>query len=413
MKIITDFHIHSKYSYATSKFMDLEQLAVWGQLKGIAVMGTGDFTHPLWQQELARNLQEAEPGLFELNNVLQKKIDTQVYDSCKGLQRFMLSAEISTIFKRNGRCYKVHSLLFAPTMSDVQKISKKLSAIGNMQSDGRPIIGYDVKDLLKLVLEVSPDCMLIPAHIWTPHFGLLGSNSGFSSVHACFEELTEYVYAVEKGLSSNYFMNARLSELDQFAIVCNSDAHSVENLGREANLLDVELSYTGIMGALKKNDSAQLVAGIEFFPERGKYFGDGHRNCEVYCTPEQTKELGGLCPVCGKKLTIGVYHRVAQLADRSSEQAALHMRKSLQVAPLQDIIAQVLGVSTTSKKVQGLYHKLLQAVGNEFYILLQAPLEEIAHASNQTVALYIGKLRAGDVAVMPGYDGQYGKVIFE
>lgn len=410
-KIITDFHIHSKYSHATSKFMDLEALSVWGQLKGIGLMGTGDFTHPKWQKELYEQLKATEGGLWRFKSDLQKKVEGLVYESCKAEQHFMLTSEISTIFKRNGKCYRVHSILLVPDFQAVFKITKELGKIGNLVHDGRPILGLDVKDLLKIVLDASPDCMLIPAHIWTPWFGLLGSKSGFNSLAEAFEELRPHIYAVEKGLSSNFMMNAMVSELDGVAILCNSDAHSAQNLGREANLMDIELSYSSILTALRKNDPCSLLAGIEFFPERGKYFADGHRACNVCLMPDETAKLQGICPKCGKVLTIGVLNRVLKLADRTIEQAQKVKRPCYQVVPLFDILEQELGVAQTSKKLLTMYHKILKEVGPEFYILLEAPLEKITQASTSGIAQFIGRMRNGKVTVEPGYDGVYGKIL--
>ena len=411
-EFIADFHIHSKYSHATSKFMDLQALALWGQLKGIAVMGTGDFTHPLWQAELTHQLQEAESGLFELKPEFAKSVDSKVYASCKNWQRFLLSSEISTIFKRNGKCYRTHSIILAPDFATVEKITQKLSSIGNIISDGRPILGLDVVDLLKIVLDASPDSMLIPAHIWTPWYGLLGSKSGFSSLHEAFGDMLPHVYAVEKGLSSNFLMNAQISELDNMAILCNSDAHSVQNLGREANVMHAPLSYAGIVQTLKKNDPKGMLAGIEFFPERGKYYGDGHRACNVYLTPQETFDCAALCKVCKKPVTVGVLNRVAQLADRSALQALKVMRNRHCVVPLFDILEITLGLSSTSVKLIAMYHKILQNVGNEFFVLLQAPLDQIEKASTKEIAQAIGRLRTGDILVQPGYDGVYGQIQF-
>lgn len=411
-KYIADFHIHSKYSHATSKYMDLSALSLWGQLKGIGVMGTGDFTHPIWQQELRSQLQEAERGLFQLNPEMQKKIAPQVYASCASWQRFLLTSEISTIFKRNGRCYRVHSIILAPDFQTVESITKDLAKIGNLVHDGRPILGCDVKDLLKIVLSASPDCMLIPAHIWTPWFGLLGSKSGFNSVSEAFEDMTDHIFAIEKGLSSNFLMNAQVSELDRLAILCNSDAHSVQNLGREANLMHSELSYDGITEALKSNDPQKLVAGIEFFPEMGKYYGDGHRACNLFLTPEQTAKYQGGCPVCHKPITIGVLNRVQQLADRTEVEAIARIRRQHRVVPLLDILEYELKLAVTSKKLQQLYQQLLQQVGNEFFILLKAPIEHIAQVSTVGIAQAIEKVRLGSVTLSPGYDGVYGKIQF-
>jgi uncharacterized protein (TIGR00375 family) len=409
-RIIADFHIHSKYSHATSKFMDLESLAVWSQFKGIGLMGTGDFTHPVWQQELKDQLVQVDGGLWQLKADLQKNVASLVHSSCQAEQRFMLTSEISTIFKRNGKCYRVHSILLAPDFASVEKITKDLAKIGNLNHDGRPILGLDVKDLLKIVLNASSDCMLIPAHIWTPWFGLLGSKSGFNSLQEAFEDLRPYIYAVEKGLSSNFMMNAMVTELDSVAVLCNSDAHSVQNLGREANLMNIELSHLSVVSALRKNDPCALEAGIEFFPERGKYFADGHRACDVCLMPDETKKLQGICPKCGKPVTIGVLNRVQQLADRTVQEAQKIQRPCYRVVPLFDILEQELGLASTSKKLLAAYHKLLAEVGPEFHILLQAPLEQIAQASTQGVAQFISRIRTGAVTVDPGYDGLYGKI---
>lgn len=393
--------------------MDLMALSTWGQLKGIGVMGTADFTHPIWQQELKSQLAESESGLFELRPEFKKISDASVYDSCKGLQRFMLSAEISTVFKRNGRCYRTHSIILAPSFAAVEIITKELGKIGNIISDGRPILGLDVKDLVKIVLSASPDCMVIPAHIWTPWYGLLGSKSGFDSVYECFGELTDYIYALEKGLSASMLMSAQVSELDRFAILCNSDAHSVQNLGREANIMSTDLlSYASITQALRTNDKKALIAGIEFFPERGKYYGDGHRACKVYLTPEQAKDYKNICPACHKSVTVGVLNRVSQLADRSFAQAQIYAAKSYRVVPLLDILSQQIGLSQASQKVEKMYHHILKSIGSEFFVLLEAPIEDIEKASTPEIASAIERLRAGNVVVTPGYDGVYGKLQF-
>ena len=389
--------------------MDLQALTVWGQLKGLTVMGTGDFTHPIWRKELYAQLDTVQDGLFALQPNVQAVVDTVVYPSCRRMQRFLLTAEVSTIFKRNGRCYKTHSIIFAPSLAVAEKISVKLASIGNIAYDGRPTLSLDVKDLLKIVLDASSDCMLIPAHIWTPHFGLLGAKSGFDSFEACFEELTEHIYAFEKGLSSNFLMNAQVSSLDRFAILSNSDAHSVQNLGREANVFDTQLSYAGIIQSLKSPGHKGLVAGIEFFPEMGKYYGCGHRNCGVYVTTEQVKK-SPMCPVCHKSVTIGVAFRVDQLADRTVEQALPYIKKRYAIVPLQEIIACCFQVGQSSKKVQAMYQHLLEFIGNEFYILLQAPIDEIAKCSTQEIAHFIQAIRQEQVLLKPGYDGIYGSI---
>jgi DNA helicase II / ATP-dependent DNA helicase PcrA len=412
MLFLADFHIHSKYSYATSKTMDLQALATWGQLKGLTVMGTGDFTHPIWRQQLQEQLQPAEQGLFALQPHLQAEVDAQVYTLCRGLQRFLLTAEISTIFKRNGKCYKMHSIIFAPSLQVADKIAQKLATIGNIAYDGRPMLSLDVQELLKIVLDASPDCMLIPAHIFTPHFGLLGAKSGFDLFQECFGDMTDQIYAFEKGLSGSFAMCAMISDLDRYAILSNSDAHSVQNLGREANVFNTDLSYAGITQALKTNDRNALVAGIEFFPEMGKYYGSGHRSCNFYASPEQSLNNQN-CEVCRKPITLGVAHRIAQLADRTAEQAAKFMRPCYAIAPLQEIIAHSLGVQSTSKKVQIMYQHLLASLGHEFYILLDAAGNDIAKYSNLAIAQSILAMRQGNVVFSPGYDGLYGAIQFQ
>ncbi len=414
VRYIADFHIHARYAYATSKQMNIPSLARWGQLKGIQVMGTGDFTHPLWQAELHHYLQGAEQGLFTLKPEFQEDVKQQTFESCRSEQRFLLSAEIATIFRRNKRVYKLHSLILAPSFQAMEKISFVLGSIGNIVSDGRPILSLDIKDLMKIVLDVSPDCMIIPAHIWTPHFGLFGSKSGFDSIEECFEEMTPHVYAFEKGLSSNFAMNARVSQLDRYTLLCNSDAHSLPNLGREANIMDIQdFSFTGITQVLKNNNPEQMVAGIEFFPERGKYYGNGHRACNMYANPEETVKHNGICQVCNRPMTIGVLDRMNQLADRTIDQAVAHMRKNYTVLPLQDVIADFYGVESSSKKVQALYFSMLEHLGSEFFILLHASMQDIARCSNSEIALAIQAMREGKVTVEPGFDGEYGKVYFK
>ena len=413
MHYIADFHIHARYAYATSKQMNIPSLARWGQLKGIQIMGTGDFTHPLWQAELHHYLEQAEQGLFRLKSEYQQEVCEQTFDSCKSEQRFMLSAEIATIFRRNKRVYKLHSLILAPSFQAMEKISIVLGAIGNIVSDGRPILSLDIKDLMKIVLEASSDCMIIPAHIWTPHFGLFGSKSGFDSMEDCFEEMTPHIYALEKGLSSNFAMNARISQLDKYTLLCNSDAHSLPNLGREANIMNIkDFSYQGITQILKNNKPEEMIAGIEFFPERGKYYGNGHRACSMYANQEDTSKQNGICKVCNKPMTIGVLYRVNELADRTFEQAASFIRKNHTVLPLQDVIADFYGVESGSKKVQALYFSMLEQLGSEFFILLHASIQDIAQCSNLQIALSIQAMREGKVTVEPGFDGEYGKVYF-
>jgi uncharacterized protein (TIGR00375 family) len=365
----------------------------------------------LWQKELEQYLEPAEAGLFKIKDRYAGIIQSRVYSSCQADQRFLLSGEVSVIFNRAGRCYKVHVLILAPDFEAVYKISLQLAKIGNIHSDGRPILSCDIKEIMKIVFDASPDCMVIPAHIWTPHFGVLGSHFGFDSIDACFEEYSPYIYALETGLSSSFAMNAELSMLDRFALLCNSDAHSVQKLGREANILEVPLSYNDVCDALKLKNNG-LKAGIEFFPERGKYYGTGHRKCNVYMTSEEVQRAQGLCQSCRKPMTEGVLCRVQYLADRTPAEAQKYIRAGHKVVPLVDIISQSLGFAPTSKRVQNQYHELLKTIGSEFFILLEAPVVEIARYGSAEIAAAIARMRSGALQFQPGYDGEYGQLYF-
>ena len=346
MRFIADFHIHSKYSRATSKNMDLEALDKWAKIKGIKVLATGDFTHPEWLKNLKEKLEPAEPGLFKL-----KKDD-------KGT-RFMLTAEISCIYSKNNRVRKIHIIIFSPTFEAVEKINVHLGWIGNLKSDGRPILGLDAKELAKIVLESCPDCLIVPAHIWTPWFSLFGSRSGFDSIKECFEEYSKYIYAGETGLSSDPAMNWRISGLDKIALISNSDAHSPQKIGREANVFDTELSYQGIVEAIKKQDSSKFLFTIEFFPQEGKYHFDGHRNCNISLSPKESKKYNNVCPSCGKPLTLGVLNRVEELADRPEGVRPEARVPFKSLIPLEEIVAEALGFGVGTKKVLAEYDNLL------------------------------------------------------
>jgi uncharacterized protein (TIGR00375 family) len=423
MRFLADFHTHSHHSRATSPEMNIAGLARWAQLKGTGVIGTGDFTHPAWFAEMQEKLEPAEPGLFKLKPNYAAEI-SEVPESCRADMRFLLTVEISTIYKRHERVRKAHSLVFAPGFGDVAAINSALSRIGNIAADGRPILGLDTADLLKIVLDVSPDCMLVPAHAWTPHFAVFGSQSGFDSLDEAFGELAPFVYAIETGLSSDPAMNWRISELDRLALISNSDAHSPRKLGREANVFNTQLSYFAMMDALKTNDLQKFESTIEFFPEEGKYHLDGHRTCGVRLNPLETANLKGLCPKCGKKVIIGVMNRVEQLtklnslagSDPAKEGLTLLSRRPFKsIVPLPEIIAEVEGVvGTSGKKVDAVYFKLLCELGNEFHILLDVPLEDIEKASSPMLALAISRVREGKLIIESGYDGEYGNVkIFE
>ncbi|MBI5098069.1 MAG: DNA helicase UvrD [Nitrospirae bacterium] len=405
MRFIADLHIHSKYSRATSKDMSPESIWKWAQLKGITVIGTGDFTHPKWLIELKEKLEPAGNGLFRLK---KNFLSDDIPDSCKEDVFFLLSAEISCIYSKNGKTRKIHSIVFVPDFADAAKINSALSKIGNLNSDGRPILGLDAKKLLKIILDASPDAMLVPAHAWTPHFSVFGAVSGFDSLDECFEELTPYIYAIETGLSSDPAMNWRLSALDRITLISNSDAHSPAKIGREANIFDTEISYKHVMSALKTKKG--FIGTIEFFPEEGKYHFDGHRQCEVRLSPKETIQYDFLCPVCGKKVTVGVMHRVEKLADRNegfkpSGSPAFHS-----IIPLPEIIAETLKVGVNSKAVGNEYNKLLLKLGNEFKILMKVPLNEIEKAGVPLLSEALSRMRSGDVLIVPGFDGEYGKI---
>lgn len=409
MRFIADLHIHSKYSRATSRDMSPEALWKWAQLKGISVIGTGDFTHPKWLQELNEKLEPAGNGLYRL------KKDYRTGDIprfCRAEVFFMLSAEISCIYSKNGKTRKVHSIILIPDLSDAIKINTALSKIGNLNSDGRPILGLDAKELLRIVLDASPDAVLVPAHAWTPHFSVFGAVSGFDSLEECFEELAPHIYAVETGLSSDPSMNWRLSALDRITLISNSDAHSPGKIGREANVFDTDFSYRAIMDAMKIKKG--FLGTIEFFPEEGKYHYDGHRVCGVSLSPKETIKHNYLCPACGKKVTVGVMHRVESLADRAVGYKPSGAPSFYSIIPLPEIIAETLKVGVNSKAVEREYQNLLQKLGNEFKILMDVSLHAIEEAGSPRLREAISRMRNGDVHIAPGYDGEFGKIkIFE
>ncbi len=400
---LADFHIHSKYSRATSKDCDLPHLDLWARRKGIQLLGTGDFTHPAWRKEMQEQLIPDGNGFYQLRPDLVLS-DAGLANSVS--PRFVVTGEISSIYKKNGRVRKVHNVILLPGLEEAEILSKKLEAIGNIHSDGRPILGLDCKDLLEITLDSCQESVFIPAHIWTPHFSLFGAFSGFDMIEECFEDLTPHIHALETGLSSDPPMNWRVSALDRFFLVSNSDAHSPAKLGREANLLDTELSYHGFSQALCTGKG--LLGTIEFFPEEGKYHLDGHRNCHICLTPEETERLEGKCPVCGKKLTIGVQHRVEELADRPVGFHPENAKTFESLAPLPEVIAGSLGYSATGAKNQELYSFLLNKLGPEFYILREAPLEDIRREGGPCLEEGIRRLREGRVERIPGYDGEYG-----
>lgn len=389
--------------------MSPESIWKWAQLKGITVIGTGDFTHPEWLKELNEKLEPTGNGLFTLNKEL---CSDDIPDSCKADVCFLLSAEISCIYSKNGKTRKIHSILFVPDFADAAKINIALSKIGNLHSDGRPILGLDAKELLKIVLDVAPDAMLVPAHAWTPHFSVFGAVSGFDSLEECFEELTPNIHAIETGLSSDPLMNRRLSALDNITLISNSDAHSPAKIGREANILDTKISFSAITDAIKSGKG--FSGTIEFFPEEGKYHYDGHRACNASLSPKETIKHNYLCPVCGKKLTIGVMHRVEKLADREDDYKPEGVPGFHSIIPLPEIISETVKVGVNSKRVNNEYMNLLRKIGNEFKILMDVPLGDIEKAGSPLLREAISKMREGNIYIAPGFDGEFGKIrIFE
>ncbi|WP_328341788.1 UvrD-helicase domain-containing protein [Micromonospora sp. NBC_00421] len=410
---VADLHIHSKYSRACSRDLTLPNLGWWARRKGIGVLGTGDFTHPAWYDHLRETLQPAEPGLYRLGPEAEadiaRRLPPRLADAAEADPvRFMLSVEISTIYKRDDRTRKVHHLIYLPDLDAVARFNTALGRIGNLGSDGRPILGLDSRDLLEITLDASPDGYLVPAHIWTPWFSALGSKSGFDAIADCYADLAEHVFAVETGLSSDPAMNWRVGSLDRYRLVSNSDAHSPPALAREATVFSSARDYFAIRDALRTGDG--LAGTIEFFPEEGKYHADGHRLCGVNWSPEQTRAAGGRCPECGKPLTVGVLSRVEELADRPEGHRPEHAREVTHLVPLAEILGEINKVGARSKRVEGKLNELVAALGPELEILTRTPVDEIGRVGGELLAEGIGRLRRGDVRRVPGYDGEYGVI---
>ncbi|MGZ3649114.1 MAG: endonuclease Q family protein [Syntrophales bacterium] len=404
MRFLADIHIHSKYSIATSRDLSPETIWKWAQLKGITVIGTGDFTHPLWLAELKKKIEPAGNGLYRLKKKFQSR---DVPNSCKAPVFFLPSAEISCVYKKEGKTRKIHAIVFVRDFSDAAKLSRALARIGSLTSDGRPILKIDAKDLLNIVLDTSAHAMLVPAHAWTPHFSVFGAASGFDSLEECFEELTPHIHAIETGLSSDPAMNWRLSYLTKITLISNSDAHSPNTIGREANIFDCEISYEAITDAIKSRKG--LVGTIEFFPQEGKYYYDGHRACAVSMSPDETMQHDYVCPVCGRKLTMGVMHRIEKLADRKMGIKPKGARPFYSTIPLREIIAEVLNRGVKTRAVDNEYVRLVQEIGSELTIPLDVPLTDIRRAGSPRLAEAVSRMRKGDVKIKPGFDGEYGK----
>ena len=393
MEFIADFHIHSKYSRATSRDMDVKNLAYWAKLKGITLMGTGDFTHHLWLEELKHNLEDCANGLYKYNGVY-----------------FILTAEISSIYSKRGKTYRIHNVIFSPSFKTVDKINEKLSRIGNLASDGRPILGLDAAELARIVFDIDENCMIVPGHIWTPWFSLFGSMSGFDKIEDCFEEQTKNIFALETGLSSDPEMNWRLSALDKFTLISNSDSHSPQKIGRESNVFNCELDYKTIRDVLRTKDKSRFLYTVEFFPEEGKYHFDGHRMCGIRWSPKETKEHSGKCPKCGRQVTVGVVNRVENLADRPQgfkPEGAIPFKRLI---PLDEIIADTKGVAKTSISVAREYQAALAKLGTEFEVLMRLNKDDLLKGLSPKAAEGVLRVREGKVDIKAGFDGEYGTI---
>lgn len=397
MRFIADFHLHSKFSRATSKDMEVETLARWARKKGVGLLGTGDFTHPTYFAELQSKLVPAGNGLYQL-----RKGEEGV--------RFILTTEVSNIYTQGGKGRRIHNLIFAPSFEVAEGIRSRLGSLGKLSSDGRPIFGFPAKELVKMMLDLSEDCLVVPAHAWTPWFSVFGANSGFDSIEECFEEFSPHIHAIETGLSSDPEMNWRLSALDGITLISNSDAHSANRMGREANAFDCELDYKEIVQAIRSKDRRKLLFTVEFFPEEGKYHYDGHRQCGVIFSPAETRSNQYLCPKCQKRLTVGVMHRVEELADRKEGFIPKSAIPSIHLIPLEEIVAEGLGVRVGTKSVDAEYDRLVQQGGSEFHILLDATPDELGSFIPPKILEGIVRMRQGKVSIVPGHDGVYGKI---
>ncbi|MDO8513113.1 MAG: endonuclease Q family protein [bacterium] len=407
MRVVADLHIHSKYAMATSKFMVPEYIAKWAFIKGINVIATGDCTHPLWVRELKNKLEPAEEGLFRLS--LDSARDK------KDSPRFIITGEVSSIYNQGGHCRRIHTLFFVPSFEVLDKINAKIAKVGKVYSDGRPIIGMSAKGLAEIIFDASEDCVIVPAHIWTPWFGLLGSKSGFDSIEECFGELSPKIFALETGLSSDPPMNWRLSALDKYALISNSDAHSGMNLMREANIFDLkQLTYKSITNAIKAKDPREFLYTIEYFPQEGMYHWDGHREHDVCMSPEESEKLNNICPVCSKMMTIGVDHRVCDLADREIGVVPKGKVPCKHLMPLDEVIMQSFGVKSFSKKGEKIYYELIEEFGNEFNVLMETEKAKLESICGERLTEAIIWVREEKLTIRPGYDGVYGEVkIFE
>lgn len=438
MIYFADLHVHSKYSRATSPDCDLVNLDRWAGIKGVSVVATGDFTHPEWRKEILENLQEDGTGLLRLKKEKRCRLPQKQTSQQTGDVRFILNVEISSIYKKNGRVRKIHNLVFMPDVESMNRFCSKLKSVGNLNSDGRPILGLDSRNLLEMALEASENSFVVPAHIWTPWFSLLGSRSGFDSVEECFEDLSSHIFALETGLSSDPDMNRKVSSLDQYTLISNSDTHSASKMGREVNIFSGKPGYLAIRDSLKKGGPGRLtpvdsispfkalteerniiegdgsfLGTIEFYPEEGKYHWDGHRKCGIRWSPSESRAHANLCPVCGKAVTIGVVNRVETLSDRNEPVVNNKAGYFWKMVPLIEIISETLMIGTKTKKAEIIYHDMVCQLGPELMILWGCEPEAIMKSAPAVIAEAILKVRNRQVTVEPGYDGEFGRVIIK
>jgi uncharacterized protein (TIGR00375 family) len=408
MPFVADLHTHSKYAQACSHRLTLPNMQAWAQIKGVELLSCADFTHPAWFEHLQEVFEEVEEGVFSVQQEHMKAAEIEVPESCQQEMRFVLGTELSLIYKRHGRGRKVHLLVYAPNMEIAMRINRALEQKGNLSSDGRPIIGLDSEELMKILIEISPNIEVVPAHVWTPWFGVFGSKSGFDSLEECFGSMTKHIHALETGLSSDPAMNARISKHDELVLVSNSDAHSPQKFGREATLFETTMDYPHLLKALRED--RELVAGtLEFFPEEGKYHADGLRKEGLWLMPEETKAHQYCSPATGKPLTVGVLHRIDELADRKRGEKNPKGRPAWHIIPLPEILSEITGVGVQSKTVETRYFQLIEKLGPEFRILKDLPLQQI-RSTDEMVGEAIDRMRKGQVHKEPGYDGEYGKI---
>ncbi|MFO7667504.1 MAG: endonuclease Q family protein [Desulfobacterales bacterium] len=412
MKFIADLHVHSRFSLATSKYTDVENLYTAAKRKGVTVLGTGDFTHPGWFGELKNKLVQAEKGLYKLKEGISRKTYKFIPESCRGITRFILTSEVCNIYRKGGITRKIHSLIFLPEINLVEKLNRRLKNLGKIESDGRPVFTFDVVRLLEIALDVSDRAIFIPAHIWTPWYSLFGSKSGFDSIEECFGDYSKHIFAAETGLSSNPEMCRKFSGLNGITLISNSDAHSPLKIGREANIFDTSLCYDSIVSAIQRGDPKEFAGTVEYYPEEGKYYMDGHRNCDLYFHPAETDKIGGICPVCRKKITIGVLHRITELSDKSKNKSKNKAAKTscFKTIPLLELLSEIYQLNPGSKKTMVCYNKLIEQFGPELYILNFMGIDELKESGDSLLAEAIKRMRKNEVKITPGFDGKYGSI---